>query len=323
MSMKECKTARMGNTSTVKTARMGNTSTVKTTRMGNTSTVKTARMGNTSTVKTARMGNTSTVETARMGNTSTVETARMGNTSTVETARMGNTSTVKTARMGNTSTVETARMGNTSTVKTARMGNTSTSSCGRSPSPRSLEKRTEAREVRGRLPRIQPISRTRSQVVETRTIREIHTQQLSELGGKNNCKRPDMIPEPDYNDSEEDKERKIRQPRSRSRSTSGIQYDKEGFILPRKPANPCLESSERQSLHRELLFNQRIGRSVLNQKTELQKALEKFKDEQKKMEIEEKIHTKCTASEKKLKQQAIKINMKMVKKPRRKMIQNI
>ncbi|XP_013777354.2 uncharacterized protein LOC106462028 [Limulus polyphemus] len=192
------------------------------------------------------------------------------------------------------------------------MGNTTTSSRGHSPSPRSLEERIEAWEVRGRLPRVQPIRRTRSQVVKTRTTREIHTQPLSELRRKNNNKKPDktypdMIPEPDYSDSEEDKDRKIRQPRSRSRSTGGIQYNNEGLILPKKPANPCLESSERQSLHRELLFNQRIGRSVLNQKTELQKALEKFKDEQKKREIEEEKHTKCTALEKKLEQQAIKI----------------
>lgn len=34
--------------------------------------------------------------------------------------------------------------------------------------------------------------------------------------------------------------------------------NEEGLILPRKPQNPCLESTDRQSLHRELLFNQRM-----------------------------------------------------------------
>ena len=52
----------------------------------------------------------------------------------------------------------------------------------------------------------------------------------------------------------------------------------EGLIIPRKPANPILENTERQKLHKELLFNQKIGKNVLNQKSELQKALEKHKD---------------------------------------------
>lgn len=32
----------------------------------------------------------------------------------------------------------------------------------------------------------------------------------------------------------------------------------EGLILPRKPLNPCLENPDRQNLHRELLFNQKM-----------------------------------------------------------------
>ncbi|XP_013772038.2 protein FAM107B-like [Limulus polyphemus] len=117
----------------------------------------------------------------------------------------------------------------------------------------------------------------------------------------------DMIPEPDYSDTEEDKDQKICQPLSRRRSNSSTQYNKEGLVLPRKLCNPCLESSERKSLHRELLFNQRIGKNVLNQKTELQKVLEKFKDEQKKKNIEEEKQNKRTALEKKLEQQASRI----------------
>ncbi|XP_022247246.1 actin cytoskeleton-regulatory complex protein PAN1-like isoform X2 [Limulus polyphemus] len=191
------------------------------------------------------------------------------------------------------------------------MGNLATAgSPGHSPSYddfRSLEEKIEAWEAKGRLPRIQPIRRTRSQVIKTRTNRESHSQPLSELTTKNNHQRPDMIPEPDYSDSEEDKDRKGHQSRSRARSTSGIHYSEEGLILPKKPANPCLESSERQNLHRELLFNQRMGKNVLNQKTELQKALAKFKDEQKKKAIEEEKQNKRTALEKKLEEQASKI----------------
>ncbi|KRT86054.1 hypothetical protein AMK59_1615, partial [Oryctes borbonicus] len=51
----------------------------------------------------------------------------------------------------------------------------------------------------------------------------------------------------------------------------------DGLIIPRKLPNPVLDNTDRQNLHRELLFNQKIGKNVLNQKSELQKALEKHK----------------------------------------------
>ncbi|EFN85895.1 Protein FAM107B [Harpegnathos saltator] len=52
----------------------------------------------------------------------------------------------------------------------------------------------------------------------------------------------------------------------------------DGLILPKKPYNPCLTSTNHKDLHRELLFNQKIGRNVLNQKSELQRALEKQRE---------------------------------------------
>ncbi|XP_060800979.1 protein FAM107B isoform X1 [Amyelois transitella] len=54
----------------------------------------------------------------------------------------------------------------------------------------------------------------------------------------------------------------------------------DGLIAPRRLPNPYLESPQRMDLHRELLFNQRIGKNVLNQKSELQKALSKHKEKQ-------------------------------------------
>lgn len=56
--------------------------------------------------------------------------------------------------------------------------------------------------------------------------------------------------------------------------------DSQGLIVPKKLANPCLDSTDRQQLHRELMFNQKMGKSVLNQKSELQRALEKQKERQ-------------------------------------------
>ncbi|KAF7994930.1 hypothetical protein HCN44_004402 [Aphidius gifuensis] len=49
----------------------------------------------------------------------------------------------------------------------------------------------------------------------------------------------------------------------------------DGIILPRKPYNPCLISNNHKDLRRELLFNQKMGKNVLNQKSELQRALER------------------------------------------------
>ncbi|XP_072940267.1 actin-associated protein FAM107A isoform X2 [Epargyreus clarus] len=61
----------------------------------------------------------------------------------------------------------------------------------------------------------------------------------------------------------------------------------DGLIAPRRLPNPCLESPQRMDLHRELLFNQRIGKNVLNQKSELQKALSKHKEKQLMNQIKE------------------------------------
>ena len=38
----------------------------------------------------------------------------------------------------------------------------------------------------------------------------------------------------------------------------GPLVDSQGLILPRKVFNPCLDSKDRQDLHKELLFNKRM-----------------------------------------------------------------
>ncbi|XP_055622910.1 protein FAM107B isoform X2 [Toxorhynchites rutilus septentrionalis] len=63
-------------------------------------------------------------------------------------------------------------------------------------------------------------------------------------------------------------------------AASGAMTDAQGLIVPKKITNPCLESMDRQNLHRELMFNQKMGKNVLNQKSELQRALEKQKERQ-------------------------------------------
>ncbi|ODM94474.1 hypothetical protein Ocin01_12203 [Orchesella cincta] len=48
------------------------------------------------------------------------------------------------------------------------------------------------------------------------------------------------------------------------------------MIKPKKIPNPIKESIAMQNIHKELLLNQKIGRSVLTHKSELQRALEKL-----------------------------------------------
>jgi Protein of unknown function (DUF1151) len=40
--------------------------------------------------------------------------------------------------------------------------------------------------------------------------------------------------------------------------TPGVMTDAQGLIIPKKLTNPCLIDPERQSLHRELMFNQKM-----------------------------------------------------------------
>ncbi|CAH1154238.1 unnamed protein product [Phaedon cochleariae] len=72
----------------------------------------------------------------------------------------------------------------------------------------------------------------------------------------------------------------------------------DGLIMPRKPANPVRENPDRQNLHKELLFNQKIGKNVLNQKTELQRALEKQKDNLAKKQLQTHVASKAPELEK-------------------------
>ncbi|XP_054276214.1 uncharacterized protein LOC128995277 [Macrosteles quadrilineatus] len=78
----------------------------------------------------------------------------------------------------------------------------------------------------------------------------------------------------------------------------------EGLIMPRKLPNPCLQSRDHRDLHRELLFNQKVGKNVLNQKSELQRALEKHKESQMKKEMEQQKQETRTPFEKVIEERA-------------------
>lgn len=85
------------------------------------------------------------------------------------------------------------------------------------------------------------------------------------------------------------------------------QFNEEGLVIPRKINNPCLESNERQSLHKELLWNQVTGKNVLDQKSELQKVIEKRKVEKQKKEIEAEKLSRRSSLERRLEEQQLKL----------------
>lgn len=91
------------------------------------------------------------------------------------------------------------------------------------------------------------------------------------------------------------------------------QFTEDGLILPRKLINPFTETKEKKDLQRELLFNQKIGKNVLDQKSELEKVMAKrAKDARaKEKEAEEKAKSnnleRKSSFEKKLAEQAAKL----------------
>jgi hypothetical protein len=58
-------------------------------------------------------------------------------------------------------------------------------------------------------------------------------------------------------------------------SSSGINVDEEGLIVPKKLHNPCLDSRNTRELYHEIRWNAKAGINVLDKKSELQKVMEK------------------------------------------------
>lgn len=72
-------------------------------------------------------------------------------------------------------------------------------------------------------------------------------------------------------------------------SSSGINVDEEGLIVPKKLYNPCLDSRSVRDLNHEIRWNAKTGFNPLEKKTELQKAMEKrsFRAKDKERQISE------------------------------------
>ncbi|ROT78058.1 hypothetical protein C7M84_003241 [Penaeus vannamei] len=134
-----------------------------------------------------------------------------------------------------------------------------------------------------------------------------------------------MIPEPDYSDDEREtqpssvssmvaRNNKVNtnsssnnKEQEKGQHPASERLDGRGLIMPKKLVNPCLESSDKMNLHRELKFNQKMGVNVLNQKTELQKAMEKHNDKKVLREQQEKKQAEMTPFQKALDERAQKI----------------
>ncbi|KAG8232784.1 hypothetical protein J437_LFUL013281 [Ladona fulva] len=141
---------------------------------------------------------------------------------------------------------------------------------------------------------------------------------------------PTMIPEPDYCENSSQQQENNRR-NSAQQQVEGVHFglnkgsnknkggstgklmDPDGLILPRKPQNPCLESKDHKNLHRELLFNQKTGRSVLNQKSELQKALDRQRESQARREEEQQRVINRTPFQKMIEERAKKLEETMEK----------
>ncbi|XP_071084116.1 uncharacterized protein [Haliotis cracherodii] len=78
------------------------------------------------------------------------------------------------------------------------------------------------------------------------------------------------------------------------------------LIRPKKLANPCVDSRERQALHRELLLNYKLGKNVL-QKPELSRKMLDRRQTQKKKEWEEQMNNKRTSFELKMEERATRL----------------
>ena len=64
-----------------------------------------------------------------------------------------------------------------------------------------------------------------------------------------------MIPEPELRTSGADLEKRNRHNNTPPSAPPLPPHNPEGLIVPRKPRNPCIESTDRRNLHRELQFN--------------------------------------------------------------------
>ena len=71
-----------------------------------------------------------------------------------------------------------------------------------------------------------------------------------------------MIPEPDYNDKHRQSQFRNNHNNNYDNNNENVNVhhvamDKDGLIIPRKPAIPCFESTEYRELNRELKFHQK------------------------------------------------------------------
>lgn len=96
--------------------------------------------------------------------------------------------------------------------------------------------------------------------------------------------------------------------------TSNPETNESELIKPKKLTNPCIESSTRMALHKELLLNYKRGIDIL-QKPELDKVLERRKEKQRIQEWEDqkKASKKRTSFEIKLEERKLKQDQEVMK----------
>lgn len=178
-----------------------------------------------------------------------------------------------------------------------------------------------------------PVRITRKSSSSARlSSRDVHMKALSDLQtAASRLPHPDvvygaMIPEPDYSDDESEikkstnmvaRNNKVNSTKDDDKdqekptqTTGNGRLDEKGLIVPKKLVNPCLESSDKKNLHRELMFNQKMGVNLLNQKSELQKAMERHNDKKVLKEQEKEKKAQLTPFQKALDERAQRLEQK-------------
>lgn len=85
------------------------------------------------------------------------------------------------------------------------------------------------------------------------------------------------------------------------------QFDQDGLVLPKRLLHAPLGQPIMRDLNRELKFNQIRGKNVLEQKSELKRALEKLEESKRKKEAEQERLNRRTSLELRLEERAERI----------------
>lgn len=133
---------------------------------------------------------------------------------------------------------------------------------------------------------------------------EVFSREHRQLRGSVPAADEDLeIPEPDYSDNDE-----CLPPHYQDDDPDNDDEIQSQLLSAKKLANPCLESKQHKALCKELIFNQKLGINVLDNKTEYHKEMERRKQRQQRQEDNQRHRENRSTFEVRLEQQANKLH---------------